>query len=348
MGRDSGAGVSHIKQVAPYAVKNALKCLGVVVAVGTVVQILAGAMVGLRRAPNIEPDDDAKVAPSFRAYAVPAGDVVVDGDLAEWNGMYPFYDLNNALKGSSIQVPIGIQDCKGSYALSVDPRSGILHIAVRVVDESVVLNGVAWNEADRCEIYLSTSGAPDSVIQYVLWAGRDSSRGDGAEFIAASRVVADGVTYEAGIAISDGKTRKLPGTLSVDVALCDKDRDGTFSWISWSPGAPKSERSMLGSVEVLEADEEMMILEGKVSDKRSAAGELIEIARDGAILGRVSVGQDGRFGGWFPAGSCVVRRRSTPGEVEVTHTEDDSSVVVTGEIPTLSLSVRCVRVTVGG
>ena len=180
------------------------------------------------------------------AVAVPVEGIVVDGDFSDWPDGMRRYLIALVEFGAS---PGDEDDFQGSFRVGYDPRVGVLYLAVEMVDESVVLDDSparSWNTEDGCEVYLDLEHQESSVAAQHIVRGR-SLQERSADDAATSATVRSTRTaslhrYEWGLSLKGLDLDRLGSgrTVSVDVVLCDKDADGSFSWMAWGKGSAKA------------------------------------------------------------------------------------------------------------
>lgn len=232
------------------------------------------------------------------ALAVPVSRISVDGDLSDWPEDMRWYAVEKPEYGS---IPVSASDLDGSFCVGYDTDA--LYIAVRVVDDSTIVNQTTrWYSQDGCSVYLDTrhSEADDDVVQFNIY-------GNGARDLQADIPGtaewncrrSNGVhTYEWKIDISSQRPSKLrPGVvLGFDVSICDKDRDRTFSWVSWGHGTEKHlSSSRLGDLLLIERDAASGRVTGRVAelDESRPLGDCpVSLHHDG-MLSPISVRADG-------------------------------------------------------
>jgi len=185
------------------------------------------------------------------AVARPMAGIAIDGDLSDWpvdRARYPIL-LPNAF----LHRPTGEDDYTGTLSLGYNEGSNCLYLAVEVRDESTVTDpsATAWDAQDGCEVYVDLQHRQKAspAVYYevrgdergMLLAGFVRTSWRGAQ-VGVDRSGA-GHRYEWRIDVgplSDGQVRLRQGmALGLDVAIRDRDEDGTFSWIAWGPGGVK-------------------------------------------------------------------------------------------------------------
>ncbi len=200
----------------------------------------------------------------------PVAGIVVDGDLGDWPADIDSYAIRLTESG---QRPTGPDDFTGSFVVGYDGSLGMLYLAVSVIDDSHVLQGpepAYFNNRDGCEVFLHLeAGRLSGGYQFVLWGtetghfstfpswqgappgmpgaprtppARSTPLIDGSYKVAAVRSPKAHL-YEWGIDVTRmtrGEVALVPWlSLGLDVAVCDLDADGSFSWMAWSRGTQK-------------------------------------------------------------------------------------------------------------
>ena len=191
------------------------------------------------------------------ALAVPVEGIVVDGDLSDWPEdivRYPILFLEHGIR------PKDGEDFEGTFRIGYNAQENALYVGVEVRDESPVMDTVtstSQRSQDGCEIYVD-----------VLHREKDSPavqcavRGDYCGVYESPGVLAHrkdkdvtvGVHREDGDhryewridveGMSEGKVHLHSGmVLGFDVEVCDRDEDGTFSYMAWGRGEYKASNS---------------------------------------------------------------------------------------------------------
>ena len=257
------------------------------------------------------------------AIAVPVEGIAVDGDLSDWPEGLKRYSIG--LVGSG-DTPGNEEDYRGFFRIGYDVAENALYLAVEMQDESrAVADGGDWDATDGCEVYVDAVHAEEerSIGQYSMRGNAAGLNGEGVDLGQVQGAVqrtADAHQYEWRIDIEEktgGAVRLRPGmSLGVDVALCDRDEDGSFSWMSWGPGGLKFTSSRLGDV-VLVAAEGTGTLKGRLiwegSDVGVRNGRVqLQALRSPALWVRTAADRDGSFAVDLPSGEY--RAQPTWGE----------------------------------
>jgi hypothetical protein len=185
------------------------------------------------------------------ALAAPVEGIVIDGDLSDWPSDLPRYPLTHTESGVP---PSGPGDLSATFQVGYDAAGRSLYVAVDVVDESVIIDtsdARNWDTEDGCEVYLGsdhTRGLSGST-QYILRGnGTPEQRLAG---VATRRVhwqrSEGGHRYEWRLPLPEAVGVLTPGvSIPIDVVVCDKDTDGSFTWITWGPKGYKIAVEKLG------------------------------------------------------------------------------------------------------
>ncbi|MBT3343827.1 MAG: hypothetical protein HN404_12575 [Gemmatimonadetes bacterium] len=187
------------------------------------------------------------------AIAAPAGVITVDGDLGDWPSTTSWLPIEVVGYGESPKSPA---DLSAMFAAAHDATDRVLYVAVRVTDESVAVDTSAsaheqkWNGQDGCEIYLDVLHRRDQSpgILHALYGDTQanllSSGGvfpDSWDETVVRVQRRDGQqTYEWRIPLdTDRVDPGVARSIGLDIAICDRDDDGSFTWLSWGRGAVK-------------------------------------------------------------------------------------------------------------
>ncbi|MEM7234315.1 MAG: two-component regulator propeller domain-containing protein, partial [Planctomycetota bacterium] len=188
--------------------------------------------------------------------------LTIDGDLKDWPLNARQYPVSTLQFGQSLRSD---DDLRARFRVAFEPEQRVLFVAVTVVDDSVYVdhekNG--WNETDGCELYLS-SGPNSSVRQYSVYGKIQPGRADDAADVrVAVRRGDSSFTYEWALRLS-GETQPL--RVGFDLAVCDRDADGSFSWLSWGPETTKVRSSdRLGDLLIESRERGVGSIEGYLS-----------------------------------------------------------------------------------
>jgi serine phosphatase RsbU (regulator of sigma subunit) len=179
------------------------------------------------------------------AIAVPVEGIVVDGDLSDWPEGMTRYEIALPQEGDPLT---GKEDFKASFRVGFNEEENALYIAVEVRDESVVITG--WNlwDLDGCEISLDMmhmKGIPSNV-QLALWGNTRAGVTSEGRWKNVSLEVQRKEThhwYEWRICVAEMSEERVhlsPNlAIGLDIAVTDRDEDGSFSWIAWGRGTGK-------------------------------------------------------------------------------------------------------------
>ena len=263
------------------------------------------------------------------AIAVPVEGITVDGDLSDWPEGMRRYPIELA---EGRDAPTDAADYQGAFRIGFNEQENALYIAVEVQDESTVIDATeGWDTQDGCEVYVDIRhGEEDSpAVQYAL-------RGDLAEGgNARVQRVGNRHRYEWRIElITSGEEPVigiLPVVLGVDVVVCDKDEDGSFSWMAWGRGTFKawgvSSTDKRGDVVLVEPAAGIGLIQGTIQWEDRAEGStlgrvLIQSVPLKGLRVVVQTDGEGRYEVEVPSGTYQVgagyrRRRERVDVVEV-------------------------------
>jgi tetratricopeptide (TPR) repeat protein len=269
------------------------------------------------------------------AIAVPIEGIMVDGDLSDWPEGMREYPIKRCEHGDA---PKDSADFQGSFRIGYSEEENALYIAVEALDQSIVVDtasAAVWDAQDGCEIYINVvhdrENAPGG--QYFVRGeslGMFGSQARMDDFAAAVQRDARSHSYEWRIDVerrTEGKVRLRGGmSLGVDVVLCDRDGDGSFSWVAWGPGAEKHTYSTRHGDVVLVADRTRT---GTVSGQATwASGQpaayvrvRVQSQRSDKLWVQAETDREGEFTVVVPLGSYSVQCLTGPGEKKATEVD---------------------------
>ena len=192
------------------------------------------------------------------AVAEPISGIAIDGDFSDWPEGMKRYAIALPEFGAR---PQSDKDLRADFRLGYDDKEQVLYVAVKVLDESVVVlaGDNSWNDQDGCDIYvgLQHRNKSSSVRQYVVWGdSRDAYGSPGTvslldDIRVETKRLPKGHQYEWAIdlkKISRGDV-ELGAVLGLDIVVIDQDRDDSHSWVAWGAGAEKVNHfSRLGDI----------------------------------------------------------------------------------------------------
>jgi two-component system, sensor histidine kinase ChiS len=264
------------------------------------------------------------------AVALPAGDIAIDGDFADWPEGARWYPLD--VPGIGLQP--SPEDFSGRFALAYNEEQQALYVAIEVEDDSLVPEPLPnredpwWEASDGCEIYIDIKHGEDTrAIQYALYGEKPSTAYSSAMAMAGWKGVEFGIQREGGThryewrvdvaQIAEAEGQKLRGGTSIgfDVSAVDRDADGSFSWMAWGEGTVKV-RFAASRGDVVLAKEEMGVLQGRVERAQGGGGlahRSVVIERLGGAPLRVVAHSDrqGQLAVELPPGGYVLTDSGT-------------------------------------
>lgn len=181
------------------------------------------------------------------ALAVSVDSPSFDARLADWPEETATYSIVNREWGEPLS---GEDDLQAGFRAGYSAAEQALYVMVAVEDDSSVLHEVAveeadWDSQDGCElfIYFPEERAP---IQYYI-RGAAIARKD--ELVLEGELEVDreavdgGYRYEWRVdlakAARDSLANFVGRRLGFDVAVIDRDEDGSGSWLAWGGGSRK-------------------------------------------------------------------------------------------------------------
>ena len=258
------------------------------------------------------------------AIVFPVDGIVIDGKLDDWPAEGRRYPISLPEYGLG---PRNDNDFQGEFRLGFAPDENALYIAVDVRDESAVIDSsVNWDGQDGCEIYIDTGHARNQFfpVQYTLRGSQPASRVTAlaGELVGPSEVTV-AVVREKGRQVYEwrvdmtahqGGTDIVAGmSVGIDVVYCDKDADGSFSWMAWGSRTEKFQsEDRIGDALLVDDATGIGRLEGRVTgdaESRTTRPNRVWIrAEDSAATSTVAhVDQAGRFAIDLPEGFYRIR-----------------------------------------
>ena len=263
------------------------------------------------------------------ALARPLAGITLDGDLSDWPAAMDRYAIGLVEYGDA---PTDSADFEGDFRVGYDARARVLYLGIDVRDDSFVPEPDAnssWESQDGCEVYLDVVHELEEspVVQHLSYGLRreGGSAGDSGSVAYAFSRKEGRYQYEWRLDLEDGQMR--PGrVLGVDVVVCDKDADDSFSWIAWGKGTVKSMRvDRRGDVILVGKDTQVGELTGRISQQGSVRGiegvdVRIQSLADDELWTRVETDHAGIYRVVLPEGRYAV-------EMEVGHGKISSKQV---------------------
>jgi len=168
------------------------------------------------------------------ALVYPVDHISIDGDLSDWPAQLPSYPIALPESGAP---PKDKRDFSARLRFAYSLEDNALYAAVEVADESIIIDDAStrsWDSEDSIEAYLDLEhGDETTAIQYTL-RGVGQNAPEAATAIRATRS-ANGHVYEwrLDLGTTDLSSMQSGLTLSGDIVVCDRDADGSFSWMAW-------------------------------------------------------------------------------------------------------------------
>jgi len=275
------------------------------------------------------------------AIAVPVEGIVVDGDLSDWPAGMTEYAI--ALSSPSSDEPEDEEDYRGIFRIGYSASENALYLSVEMRDDSVVLTGDAqWDTQDGCEVYVDAVHALEGnllTVQLNLYGNNAMIFGPGAareDFAVAVRRTEDLHQYEWRIDVermTDGQVRLEPEmSLGVDVALIDRDVDGSWTWMSWGTGGLKSAASARVGDVVLTDTPEVGALRGRLvwedGTAVSRASMHIRSSQSEALWVMKWTDRQGRYAVELPTGRYHIAPTVLPGPERTIEVDADKMIEV--------------------
>ena len=175
--------------------------------------------------------------------AYPTKGITVDGDLSDWPKDLQTYRIQRVEFGDKLADK---DDLNAHFRIAYNAGERALYLAVEVRDDSLVLDGPGqpvWNAQDGCELFVDAIHGESGSFrtQYARYGNQNRvvSPPEATERSMKVAVVRTDsrIVYEWRIEIATGLDPDR--AIGFDVAVADKDRDGSFSWAAWGPGTQK-------------------------------------------------------------------------------------------------------------
>ncbi|MBT3346274.1 MAG: CehA/McbA family metallohydrolase [Gemmatimonadetes bacterium] len=190
------------------------------------------------------------------AFAGPIDGITVDGDLSDWPEGLQQYSIVRVESGSPME---DANDFSGSFRMGHSLSEGKLYLAIEVEDQSTFIDTASgnWDASDGCEVYLDVHGPhghfdDSNPLQYAIAGVTGRDYGHNIELPAYKGVVERTGTHYVYEWELDLQGRGLQDVVGFDIAVLDRDADGSFSWISWGSQISKaSSRSHVGDLQLV-------------------------------------------------------------------------------------------------
>ena len=275
------------------------------------------------------------------AMAMPVEKIAVDGDLSDWSATMRWYPVT--VLGIGLP-PSGAEDFAGKFAVGYSAAENALYIGVEVRDESTMVDTSVkegdppgWNIQDGCEVYIDVmhSEQHSFVGQYSLYGNHFHV------FLPETGSTPRMLKVEYGVVRSQGRQRyewrldvgeisqgqmhlQDGMTVGMDIVLCDKDEDDSFSWMSWGEGTVKAlYPARLGDVILVQEKAKLGEIRGSVKREDGRGGFPRKKVRfqslvSDALWTRVYTDRQGVFSAELPTGKYLVEVERGRGEKEST------------------------------
>ena len=253
------------------------------------------------------------------AFAVPLAGIHLDGDLADWPTGMTRYPIARLARG---EKPNDHRDFHGTFRIGYNRQENALYVAVEVEDESLVADSEApsaWYKSDQCEIYLDITHQIEDIppfVSFIRGTRLASYSGPLVHLEGRGQQTASSHQYEWRLALKQAAgigVELTPGkVLGIDIVVTDKDQDGSFSWMAWSPGAYKTNSNQrVGDIMCVKADQTYGRIDGTMRWKGNLTGvargkvQLYTRASPNSSI-RLATDRHGHFGAMLPVGEYRV------------------------------------------
>ena len=266
------------------------------------------------------------------AVAFPVDSITIDGNLSEWPTDIQTYPVTHVDYGVK---PGNHDDLSAHFRVGYNVDNRCLYFAVEVVDDSSVIDSspnANWDTQDGCDIYVDGVHRAErsAVTQYCRFGNQNQvfGAGDLGDFDVAVVRQSTKRVYEWRVDL--GKELVSNRSMAFDVTVSDKDPDGSFTWLAWSPGTQKVKSSArCGNVLLLLPGTPLGEVTGEVKWREPLPKPLPQHVRIQSrqlpkLWVRTRVDSTGNYAAKVPAGSYSVQADNTL-EVRI----DDSSKIDT-------------------
>lgn len=271
----------------------------------------------------------------------PVHGIVIDGDLSDWPSSVVPMSLPWTAYGRQLD---GIDDLQATVRVGIAPDASALLVAIEVVDQSILVDPspqAGWDTQDGAEIFVrwADSTAVHQIVRYGDLVGGDA--------IGEVRRSHKGFVYEWRLPAPTPLS--IPSVLAFDVAVCDRDADGTFSWQAWGRGEQKRRVSgRMGDLLISGPNEAIHILRGQVvqHDGAHVPAERVSIDLESGHRLTARTDEAGQFLVSLPEGQHQLAAYSGSDTVHVRVPDADRATVTlqdaapTGEVRTEAPVVR--------
>ena len=201
--------------------------------------------------------------------------IVIDGDPGDWPPSITQYSITHVDDGEPLYED---DDLQATFRVGYSLVENALYVFVSAQDNSVVREAygdAGWDTQDGCEVYFEFQHLHENVgpVQYQQWGEHRGVYGPGdmEDYQSAVRWREDGYDFEFRIDLSratDGDLTLIPDmVLGFDVAIWEKDEDGSRSWVAWGHQRGKYlNSSRLGDLVITSPDDSMPDLLGMSGD----------------------------------------------------------------------------------
>lgn len=244
-------------------------------------------------------------------FVAPLDGVTIDGDLSDWPPSLPAYSIRHVGYG---QKPDTKADASATFRVGFDTVGRQICIAVDVSDDSTVNDDTAWNSGDNCAIFfhwdnsaehsdVQTFGHHGPGILELATGGRVGMQTSAAQAV-----------YEWRIPLKEAAVGKR--LIGFDIAVNDKDDDGSFSCLTWGVGMEKDRfASRLGDLVLIESADYASTLAGKMRWNGPSKTVYPDVRvtsslADGFTL-QLSCNENGCYAATLPVGEYCVSPIST-------------------------------------
>lgn len=263
------------------------------------------------------------------AYAYPIDGISIDGNLGDWPSNLTRNPIARIELGAAFD---GKEDFASNFRVGYNIDQRAIYIAVEVFDQSMVIDtssGATWNTQDGIELYLDAAHirSISPVIQFSQYGRQrfiSGYRGSWDDIEMVMSETSFGRIYEWRVNLNQPINPNQ--SLGMDLAVIDKDEDGSFSWVAWGKGTQKvNHPDRCGDLILLDFGTEFGEVSGKIGWKENLdipiPGRIVLKSPWSTLWMQILVDSMGNYSSLVPVGVYTVSSRSIEREQPVVESD---------------------------